>query len=73
VIYKLRYILGHGNFSKIIKRFIKRGYDPTILRNSSTILRNSSTLLQLNTTLTSFDYISDGPSGWTVLKHFGPE
>ena len=42
VIYKLRKILGHGNFSfmftKIIKRFIKRGYDPIVLRHTACLV-----------------------------------
>jgi hypothetical protein len=42
VIYKLRKILGHGNFSadftKIIKRSIKRDYDPTILRHTACLV-----------------------------------
>ena len=48
VIYKLRKILGHGNFSavftKIIKRFIKRGYDPTILRHTACLVFNPFTV-----------------------------
>jgi hypothetical protein len=57
VIYKLRKILGHDNFSavfiKIIKRFSKIGYDPTFLRHTACLVF----LLQLDTTLSSFDYI----------------
>jgi hypothetical protein len=48
VVYKLRKILGHGNFSavftKLIKRFIKRGYDPTILRHTACLVFNPFTV-----------------------------
>jgi hypothetical protein len=48
VIYKLRKILFHGNFllffSKIIKRFIKRGFDPTILRHTACLVLNPFTV-----------------------------
>jgi hypothetical protein len=40
--------MGHGNFSadftKIIKRFIKRGYDPTILRHTACLVFNPFTV-----------------------------
>ena len=48
VVYKLRKIMGHGNFplvfAKIIKRFIKRGYDPTILRHTACLVFNPFTV-----------------------------
>jgi hypothetical protein len=48
VIYKLCKILGHGNFpavfTKIIKGFIKRGYDPTILRHTACLVFNPFTV-----------------------------
>ena len=48
VVYKLRKILGHGNFpivfEKIIKRFIKRGYDPIILRHTACLVFNPFTV-----------------------------
>jgi hypothetical protein len=63
VIYKLRTILGHGNFSavftKIIKLFIKRGYDPTILRHIACLVFNPFTVGHYAFLLIA----SDGPSG----------
>ena len=48
VVYKLRKIMGHGNFpvvfTKIIKRFIRRGYDPTILRHTACLVFNPFTV-----------------------------
>ena len=48
VIYKLRKIMGHGNFSyafsKIIKRYIKRGYDPNILKHTACLVFNPFTV-----------------------------
>jgi hypothetical protein len=48
VVYKLRKIMGHSNFSavftKIIKRFIKRGYDPIILRHTACLVFNPITV-----------------------------
>jgi hypothetical protein len=45
VIYKLGMILGHCHFSvvftKIIKLFIKRGYDPTIRRPTACLVFNT--------------------------------
>ena len=54
VIYKLRKIIGHGNFNtlfpKRIKRVIKRGYDPFFYNTLHVWL---SALIQLAITLTS--------------------
>jgi hypothetical protein len=48
VVYKLRGIMGHSNFSavftKIIKRFIKRGYDPFFLRHTACLVFNPFTV-----------------------------
>ena len=48
VVYKLRKIMGHGNFpvvfAKIIKRFVNRGYDPTILRHTACLVFNPFTV-----------------------------
>ena len=48
VVYKLRKIMGHGNFPtvfvKIIKRFINRGYDPNILRHTACLVFNPFTV-----------------------------
>lgn len=48
VVYKLRKIMGHGNFpvvfTKIIKRFVKRGYDPIILRHTACLVFNPFTV-----------------------------
>ncbi len=48
VVYKLRKILGHGNFptvfAKIIKRYVKRGYDPTVLRHTACLVFNPFTV-----------------------------
>jgi hypothetical protein len=48
VVYKLRRIMVHSNFSavftKIIKRFIKRGYDPIILRHTACLVFNPFTI-----------------------------
>jgi hypothetical protein len=66
VIYKLRKSSGYGNlsavFTKIIKRFIKRGYGPTFLRHTACLVFNP---LQMDTTLSSFDYIR--PTKWETL------
>jgi hypothetical protein len=48
VVFKIRKILGHFNFSvvftKLIKRFIKQGYDPTILRHTACLVFNPFTV-----------------------------
>ena len=49
VVYKLRKIMGHGIvffsiFTKIIKRFIIRGYDPIILRHTACLVFNPFTV-----------------------------
>ena len=42
VVYKLCKIMGHGNFpfvfERTIRSFIKRGYDPTILRHTACLV-----------------------------------
>ena len=42
VVYKLLKVKGHGNFSSIftktIKRFTNRGYDPNILRHNACLV-----------------------------------
>ena len=58
VVYKLRKIMGHGNFSqaftKIIKSSINRGYEPNILKHTACLEFNP---LQLVDLLSSFNYV----------------
>ena len=48
VIYKLRKIIGHAHFqqlfSKRIKKFIKKGYDPIILQRTACLVVSPSTV-----------------------------